>query len=75
MRKGDYLRIRNAELGYSFNSKTISRMSMSKLRVYVNAVNPVTWSGLLKKYNIDPQTLSGYPALKSYNVGIVAVFK
>jgi len=75
MRKGDYLRIRNAELGYSFSSQMISRMRMSKLRLYVNAVNPVTWSSLLKKYNIDPQTISGYPALKSYNVGIVAVFK
>ena len=39
------------------------------------AVNPVTWSALLKNYEIDPESLSGYPALKSFNVGIVAVFK
>jgi len=73
MRSGDYLRIRNAEIGYDFASMVPK--SFTKLRFYVNAMNPVTWSALLRNYKIDPQTISGYPALKSYNVGVVAVFK
>ena len=75
MKNGDYLRIRNIELGYSFSTHNISSLLLSKLRVYANLVNPVTFSSLFKNYNIDPETISGYPALKSFNIGIVAVFK
>lgn len=75
MRNGDFLRIRNVELGYSLSAKSLSKVMLSKLRFYVNAVNPITWSSLLKNYEIDPESLSGYPALKSVNVGVVAIFK
>ena len=75
IKNGDFLRIRNVELGYNFSGQSLSKVMLNTLRVYVNAVNPVTWSALLKNYEIDPESLSGYPALKSFNVGIVAVFK
>lgn len=74
MKSGDYLRIRNAELGYTFSPDIIQKLALSKLRIYVNAVNPVTWSSLLKNYHMDPETYSGYPALKSYNIGLIATF-
>ncbi|RYE37095.1 MAG: SusC/RagA family TonB-linked outer membrane protein [Sphingobacteriaceae bacterium] len=74
MKSGDYLRIRNAELGYSFNAGVINKLRLSKLRIYVNAMNPVTWSSLLKNYHMDPETYSGYPTLKSLNTGISATF-
>ena len=74
MKSGDYLRIRNAELGYTFSSDLISKLKLSKLRIYVNAVNPVTWSTLMKNYHMAPETASGYPALKSFNTGITATF-
>lgn len=73
-KSGDFLRIRNAELGYTFTSHVASKIGLSKLRIYVNAVNPVTWSTLLKNYHIDPETLSGYPEIKSFNTGISATF-
>ena len=75
MKDGDFLRIRNVELGYNITSHGLSKVMLSKLRIYVNAVNPVTWSALLKNYEIDPESISGYPALKSFNVGVVANFK
>jgi len=74
MKSGDFLRIRNIELGYDFDSHLAGKIGLSKLRVFVNAVNPVTWSSLLKNYNIDPETVSGYPALKSFNTGLTATF-
>ena len=74
IKSGDYLRIRNAEIGYNFNERIMRVLHLSKLRLYVNAVNPVTWSSLLKNYNIDPEVTSGYPILKSYNVGFSATF-
>jgi len=74
IKSGDYLRIRNVELGYNFNSNLLSKIKLTKLRIYVNAVNPFTWSSLLKNYHMDPETYSGYPTLKSFNTGLIATF-
>lgn len=74
MRNNNYLRIKNIEVGYDFCNKLIRNKNLSKFRVYVNAVNPITWSSLLKDYDLDPETGYGYPALKSFNFGINLTF-
>ncbi|MFT3855904.1 MAG: SusC/RagA family TonB-linked outer membrane protein [Ilumatobacteraceae bacterium] len=74
MKNGSFLRIRNAELGYSFSSDMLRKLHMEKLRIYINAANPVTWGYLKKHYNLDPETPSGYAGLKSYNAGITLNF-
>jgi hypothetical protein len=74
IKKGAFMRLRNIELGYSVPAMALQRMHLQKLRVYVSAVNPVTWSYLSKHYGIDPETTSGYPGLKSYNAGISLTF-
>jgi TonB-linked SusC/RagA family outer membrane protein len=74
IKKRDFLRIRNISLGYTLPAGSLRRIGASKVRFFVTAVNPVTWSKLLKEYNMDPETLSGYPALKSYNAGFTLVF-
>ena len=74
IKDGDFLRLRNAELGYNFSKNVVTKLSLQKLRLFVNAVNPFTWSKLLNDYNIDPEFTSGYPTIKSYNVGLTATF-
>jgi TonB-linked SusC/RagA family outer membrane protein len=74
MKNGSFLRIRNIELGYTIPGEVLQKAHIEKLRIYISAVNPVTWSNLLSNYNIDPETNSGYPGLKSYNAGISLVF-
>lgn len=74
MKSGDFLRIRNAELGYTFSDRLMNKIGVKKLRIYVSAMNPVTWSSLLKNYHMDPETVTGYPSLKSYNTGITVTF-
>ncbi|MBN9381119.1 MAG: SusC/RagA family TonB-linked outer membrane protein [Chitinophagaceae bacterium] len=74
IKKGSFIRLRNIELGYNLPAAVLKRMRLEKLRVYVNAVNPVSWSYLNKHYNIDPETNAGYPGLKSYNAGISLTF-
>ncbi len=74
IKNGDFLRIRNIELGYTVPASALRRLHIEKFRVYVNAVNPVSWSSLDKRYNIDPETNSGYPGLKSFNTGISLTF-
>ncbi|MCW3089407.1 MAG: SusC/RagA family TonB-linked outer membrane protein [Ferruginibacter sp.] len=73
-KNGDFLRLRNAEIGYSLPAPLLTRMHIEKLRIYLSAVNPVTWSYLSKHYHIDPETNTGYPGLKSYNFGISLTF-
>ena len=74
MRSGDYLRVRNAEFGYTFSPAILKKINTESLRIYVSAINPLTWSYLSKHYHIDPETTSGYPALKSYNLGFSLKF-
>jgi hypothetical protein len=40
---GSYFRIRNLQLGYSFNRNFLNRLRMSNLRLYVNVQNLKTW--------------------------------
>lgn len=70
----DFLRLRNVELGYTFNPGFIKKLSLTNLRFYVNAVNPLTWSKLESDFGLDPETLSGYPGLKSFNTGLSVTF-
>ena len=74
MKKGSFLRLRNIELGYNLPAAVLQHLHLDKLRIYVNAINPVSWSYLGKHYNMDPETPSGYPELKSYNAGISLTF-
>ena len=39
---GEYFRIRNVQLGYTF-PKYLRNSGISQLRIYVNAQNPITW--------------------------------
>lgn len=74
LRSGDYLSLRNATLGYSFSSILLKNIGLSKCRLYVTAVNLATWSTLLKDYDLNPQSLNGYPAMKSFNAGVSVTF-
>jgi TonB-linked SusC/RagA family outer membrane protein len=50
--KGDFIRLRNVSLGYTFPSKTISGLKLSNARLYVQVQN----AALLTKYSgIDPE--------------------
>jgi TonB-linked SusC/RagA family outer membrane protein len=74
IKSGDFLRLRQLELGYDFASHLRKTSMLSGLRISVSATNLVTWSTLLKNYHLDPETWGGYPAMKSYNLGISATF-
>ena len=74
IRSGDFLRLHNVELGYDFAKSLLKRSKIGSLRLSVSAVDAVTWSTLLKHDHMDPETLAGYPALKSYNLGLSVTF-
>ncbi len=73
VRNVSMLRLRNAELGYTFSGSKLQKVKVEKLRVYLSAVNLFTTSTLAP--NVDPETLSvGYPTLRTYSFGLSANF-
>lgn len=70
----DYVRLRYVELGYSLPQRFLDRAKMDKFRIFVNATNPFLISKFEKEYGMDPESVYGYPALKSYNFGLSVTF-
>lgn len=74
---GSFLRIKNVTLGYSLDKKTVSKLKMSKIRVYITAQNLYT---LTKYTGYDPEIGGGvasrgldkgnYPITSLYTAGL-----
>lgn len=70
MKNGDYFRLKNVELGYTLPSRLTEKAHIRKVRFYVNASNLLTASSLLRKYDLDPEVMRGYPITRSYSIGV-----
>ncbi|MFY7828187.1 MAG: SusC/RagA family TonB-linked outer membrane protein [Flectobacillus sp.] len=78
---GSFIKLRNINFGYSFNSTVAKKLGMESLRVFSSIQQPFIWSSFISKYNgVDPET-SGTsvnngitPATKVFTVGINAKF-
>jgi TonB-linked SusC/RagA family outer membrane protein len=79
---GDYFRIRNIQLGYSFKAKMLSGSGIKQLRVYVSGQNIATITkatGYTPEASIGNPIASGadngtYPVPAVYTFGINATF-
>lgn len=68
LRSGNYMRLKNMELGYSLPSRLAAKVKLASIRVFVNGMNLYTFSGT-KDY--DPETFGvAYPAQRIVNAGI-----
>ncbi|MGC4232656.1 MAG: TonB-dependent receptor, partial [Niabella sp.] len=70
MRNGSFLRLKQVELGYTLPSRISSKAGLSNFRIYVSALNLLTWS----KFKLWDVEMAGnglqYPIQKVYNIGI-----
>lgn len=73
VKSADYLRVKNAEIGYTLPKSLISVIGLSYFRVYANGMNLYTWDGL-DDYQVDPEIGDGngamYPIQKIWNFGL-----
>ena len=71
LQAGDYMRLKNLEIGYSFPKQILNKIGVGSLRMYLNGRNLATWSGIK---NLDPESPQArgrfYPQQKVYNLGI-----
>ncbi|GHU98199.1 SusC/RagA family TonB-linked outer membrane protein [Bacteroidia bacterium] len=70
MRNGALLRLKSVELGYNLPQKTVKKIKMNSLRVYLNATNLFVVSGF-KLW--DPEMGGNglnYPIQRTFNMGV-----
>lgn len=69
LHKGDYLRLKNVELGWTLPLKWVQTIKMSGARVFVNGFNLLTFTEVDR---LDPEYpyATGYPNLKVFNAGV-----
>jgi len=79
--KGDYIRLRNIQLGYSLPAAIVNKWKMQRLRVFLNAQNAVNifgYKGFSPEVGGTP-TNAGidtnvYPLFATYNFGVNVTF-
>lgn len=85
LQKADFIRLRNATIGYSLPQKTIEKIGMSKVRVYVSGLNLLTFTDYRgydpESSNDDANTNTNVgntfysaPPAKVYTVGVNLTF-
>ena len=77
VRNADYLRLKNLQVGYSFDSRFLGRAGIKKLRIYYSGQNIATFTSFYKW--IDPEAPAGergytYPQVKVHTVGLNLTF-
>lgn len=78
IKDASYLRLKNAEIGYTFSPAVLRKAHLKTTRVYINANNLFTWSKVFP--GIDPETpnLGGnfepYPLVRTVNAGVNITF-
>lgn len=72
VRNAAFLRLKNAEIGYTFPKRWLEKMAIQNLRLYVSGVNLLTWAPDVHLF--DPDLGSGdgrrYPPTRVFNVGL-----
>ena len=72
---GDYIRLKNLEIGYTLPKKVCNAISAEAIRIYVNGLNLLTFDKYPAKY-IDPEQNNEllYPVFRTFNIGLNLTF-
>jgi TonB-linked SusC/RagA family outer membrane protein len=74
---GSYLRLKTAEIAYTFQDKWVKNVGLSSLRIYLNGNNLLFWSKLPddREYSSANDGGTGaYPNLRRFNLGFDITF-
>lgn len=72
---GSYLRLKTAELAYTFTGKSVQKLGISTARIYVNGNNLIFWSHLPDDRENSYGSYSwAYPTMRRINFGVNFTF-
>lgn len=82
MYDASYLRLKNAEIAYTFRQDWIKKVGVSSLRVFINGNNLHVWTKMPDDREANYQSAGGqswasqgaYPTVKRYNLGANFIF-
>jgi hypothetical protein len=70
-----YVRLKNAEIGYTLPERLLKKVGLLYTRVYINGSNLITWDKLLP--GLDPESTAqgavnyeAYPITRTINFGL-----
>ncbi|GGC15849.1 SusC/RagA family TonB-linked outer membrane protein [Parapedobacter defluvii] len=70
MRNGSFLRVKQAELGYTVPDRLIERIKMNNLRIYLSGTNLLVFSKF-KMWDVEMAGNGlGYPNQRVFNIGV-----
>ncbi|TDH23501.1 SusC/RagA family TonB-linked outer membrane protein [Segetibacter sp. 3557_3] len=72
---GSYVRLKNAELGYTLSGRTINKLGMKSMKIYVNGNNLLLWTRMPddRESNFSGAGDGGngaYPTVRRFNLGL-----
>lgn len=75
--RGDYLRLKTVNIGYTFNRELLGSIGIQSIRLFASGVNLFTFSAL-NKYSLDPEMPSGrgslyYPQQRNISFGLTVI--
>ena len=73
LRKTDYIRLKNIEIGYNLPTKVNRTIGIEGLRIYLSGMNLLTWDKL-KLYDPELEGGTSYPLSKIVNAGLTLTF-
>lgn len=75
---GSYLRIKNAELAYSLNPMSASKLGLRGMRVFLNGNNLFVWSKMPddreSNFGVGAAWEGAYPMVRRVNLGLTMTF-
>jgi TonB-linked SusC/RagA family outer membrane protein len=73
-KNASYIRLKTVEVSYLFRLQFIRDFGISKLQIYANGNNLLTFTGFDKRADPEVNNASLYPLVKRYNFGIRLAF-
>jgi hypothetical protein len=74
---GSFVRLKNAEISYTFKGDFIKKSGMNAFRIYLNGDNLLLWTKMPddRESNFGTSSSSGaYPTVRRFNLGIDITF-
>jgi TonB-linked SusC/RagA family outer membrane protein len=74
---GSFVRLKNAEISYTFKDNWVNKLGMNAFRIYLNGDNLLLWTKMPddRESNFGTSSTSGaYPTVRRFNLGIDITF-
>jgi len=67
---GSYIRLKNAEIAYTFDKETLSSLGISSLRIFLNGNNLLMWTNMPDDREVNGDMSTAYPTVRRINLGL-----